>query len=447
MFENLIGQEAVAEQLKRDITAGELPSSILLSGPAASGKLTAALEIGRILSCQGREREPAAWNCACPACNRHRFLSHPDLLILGPRSFPEEIEAAFSLLERSPGRAGAYFFIRAVRKLQKRFDAVLFEGEEARLAKAVPLVRDIEERLDLIRPEEPVGEGALEAARAIADTAGKLEALVPDTTPVFQVRSLGYWTRLAPLGRMKTVIIENADLMLDASRNALLKILEEPPASVEFVLLSSRRSALLATIQSRLRPYIFVSRRPEDEAEVLERVFKAPPDAAARAQAARTGSRRSGAIEAFLAEERAFPPAEARRLARSFIGAVAARRALAGGLDEAIAAMDFLGEDLGFASSAEAAQALGALALADLSQATKDFGAKDEAYASSFPDFLAALSALLGEMLRLPGLGADGLILIDGWAALIRDARSQFAGLNRSPGLLAESLLYSMGNP
>jgi DNA polymerase-3 subunit gamma/tau len=447
VFENLIGQEAVAGQLRRDIGAGELPSSILLSGPAASGKFTAALEIGRILSCQFREPEPAAWNCSCPACNRHRSLSHPDLLILGPRSFPEEIEAAFSLLERAPGRASAYFFIRAVRKLQKRFDAVLFEGEETRLAKAAPLVRDIEEKLDLIRPEEPIGEGASEAARAIADTAEKLEALVPDTTPVFQVRALGYWARLAPLGRMKTIIIENADLMLDASRNALLKILEEPPASVEFVLLSSRRSALLATIQSRVRPYIFVARRPEDEAEVLERVFKASPDAAARAQAARSGSRRPGAIEAFLAEERAFPPAEARRLAASFMGAVAARRALRGELDAAIAGMECLGEDLRFAATPEAARELGALALADLAQATKDFGAKDEAYASSFPDFLAALSALLGEMLRLPGLGTGGLILIDGWAALIRDARSQFTGLNRSPGLLSESLLYAMGSP
>jgi len=246
---------------------------------------------------------------------------------------------------------------------------------------------------------------------------------------------------------MKTIVIENADLMLDASRNALLKILEEPPESVEFVLLSSRRSALLATIQSRVRPYIFVSRRPEDEAEVLERVFKASPEAAARAQSARSGNRRSGAIEAFLAEERAFPPAEARRLAVSFLGAVAARRALRGELDAAIAGMECLGEDLRFASTPEAAQELGALALADLAQATKDFGSKDEAYASSFPDFLAALTGLLGEMLRLPGLGADGLILIDGWAALIRDARSQFTGLNRSPGLLSESLLYAMGSP
>ena len=135
--------------------------------------------------------------------------------------------------------------MRAVRKLQKRFDAALYEGEEARLAKAAPLLRDIEERIDLIRPEEAITEQAAEAARTVADTARKLEAFVPDTTPVFQVRALEYWARLAPSGRRKTAIFENADLMLDASRNALLKILEEPPASVEFILLSTRRAPSL----------------------------------------------------------------------------------------------------------------------------------------------------------------------------------------------------------
>lgn len=447
MFENLIGQDGAVGQLRRDLCAGALPSSILLSGPAASGKLTAGLEIARVLSCQAGGPETASWNCDCPACSRHRSLTHPDLLLLGPRTFPEEIEAACALLDRSPGRASAFFFLRAARKLQKRFDAALYEGEEARFAKAAPLVREIEERLDVIRPEAPIGEAAAEAARAIADTACKLEALVPDTTPVFQVRALGYWARLAPFGRTKTIVIENADLMLDASRNALLKILEEPPESVEFVLLSSRRSALLATIMSRVRPYIFAARSPAEEAEVLERVFKASPDAAARAQASRKETRRGSAIEAFLASERAFPPEEARRLALSFIGAAAARRSFAGGLDPAIGSMDRLAEDLNFATTQEAAQELGAIALADLSQATREFGAKDSAYASAFPDFLAALSSCLGEMLRLPGLGTDGLVLVDEWAALIRDARSQYLGLNRSPSLLAESLLYAMGNP
>jgi DNA polymerase-3 subunit gamma/tau len=452
VFENLLGQDEVAAQLRRDIAADELPSSILLCGPAASGKMTAALELARVLSCQAPGPGTALWNCACPACNRHRALAHSDLALLGPRSFPEEIQAARSLVERSPGRASAYFHVRAVRKLQKRFDAMLYEGEEARLSKAAPLLRELEERLDAIHPErmgldEASTQAGIEAARSTAETARKLEAMVADTTPVFQVRAIEYWARLASAGRKKTVILENADRMLDAARNALLKILEEPPASVEFILVSARRSAIIATIMSRVRPYAFSARRAEDEAAVLERVFRAPPEAAAAAAAARKGPRPSSAIEAFLAAERSFPPAEARRLALSFLGAAAARRKLRRDLDPAIASMGELAEDLDYATSPETAMELGDMAISELAQATKDFGQKDDAFASSFTAFLGALSGLLGEILRLPGLGPDGLLLVDAWAALIRDARTQYQTLNRSPGLLTESLLYAMGSP
>ncbi len=448
MFENLLGQEGVAAQLRRDILARELPSSLLFSGPPASGKLTAALELARVLSCQVEGPAKAAWNCACPACHRHRVLAHPDLLILGPRTFPEEIPAGLDLLRRSPGRASAYFFVRSVRKLQKRFDAALYEGEETRLAKASALLRELEERLDLVRPDdfqgEVLSEAALDAAGEATETARKLEAFVPDTVPVFQVRAAGYWTRMAPSGNMKTIVIEGADHMLDASRNALLKILEEPPASLEFVLLSSRPSALMATTLSRLRPYTFRSRGFQGEAAVLERVFKlgrpeidslVPP----------RGQRTDGAIEAWLAGKRPFGQAQARRLALSFLGAVGARQALQAGLDPAIAAMPELLEDLSFGTSPEAAGELGDLALADLGQATKDFGAKDDAYASSFDEFLGALSILLSAILRLPGLGPSGFLLVEAWAALIREAKTRAEIYNLNPGLLAESLLYSMG--
>jgi DNA polymerase-3 subunit gamma/tau len=455
VFDNLLGQDEVASQLRRDLGAGELPSSLLFAGPPASGKLTTALELARLLSCQSLGPAAGAWACACPACNRHRILAHSDLLLFGPRTFPEEIPAARSLLERSPVRASAFFFVRAVRKLQKRFDAALYEGEESRMAKAAPLVREIEERIDAVRPEllgpdaaESKVKEVLDAARAATDAARRLEALVADTTPVFQVRAAEYWARLAPNGRMKTVVIENADRMLDASRNALLKILEETPASVEFVLLSSRRSALLATILSRVRPYVFAARPPEDQADVLERIFKAPPEIVQRARTeGGDRRRRENAIGDFLASERPFPPEEARRLALEFLGAAAARRLPRPGLDPAMAAMPTLAEDLAYATSPEAAMELGDMALADLGQATKDFGQKDDAYSSSFLSFLEALSGLLGDVLRLPGLGPSGLFLVDQWAALIRDAKTQCETLNRSPGLLAESLLYGMGSP
>jgi DNA polymerase III subunit delta' len=51
----------------------------------------------------------------------------------------------------------------------------------------------------------------------------------------------------------RAVLIEPAEAMNTAAENALLKILEEPPASVYFILVSSRFRQLLPTIRSRCR--------------------------------------------------------------------------------------------------------------------------------------------------------------------------------------------------
>jgi DNA polymerase-3 subunit gamma/tau len=50
MFENLVNQEA-GKQIISDIKHNRLPGAVLYAGPEASGKLTAALETARILSC------------------------------------------------------------------------------------------------------------------------------------------------------------------------------------------------------------------------------------------------------------------------------------------------------------------------------------------------------------------------------------------------------------
>jgi DNA polymerase-3 subunit delta' len=51
----------------------------------------------------------------------------------------------------------------------------------------------------------------------------------------------------------RVVVVEPAEAMNPAAQNALLKILEEPPPSVYFILASSQWRRLLATIRSRCR--------------------------------------------------------------------------------------------------------------------------------------------------------------------------------------------------
>jgi len=52
-------------------------------------------------------------------------------------------------------------------------------------------------------------------------------------------------------GRRRVVIINEADAMASSPQNALLKILEEPPPSSVFILVTARPDMLLPTVQSR----------------------------------------------------------------------------------------------------------------------------------------------------------------------------------------------------
>ncbi len=55
----------------------------------------------------------------------------------------------------------------------------------------------------------------------------------------------------------RVVLLTEADAMNQAAANALLKILEEPPASVYFILIATRSKSLLPTIRSRCRVVSF----------------------------------------------------------------------------------------------------------------------------------------------------------------------------------------------
>jgi DNA polymerase-3 subunit gamma/tau len=284
MFENVLRQEAV-KQLSVDIQSHMLAPSMLFAGPPASGKGTAALELGRVLSCE----QDASWNCPCPSCSRYRLLYHPDLLALGSRPFSPEIAAAAEVFVKESAEMPArIIFIRAVRKLLLRFNQILWE-DDPRLAKLapllVPLLEGLEADLDEIASGEVNGKAAGKAdesaswaeklAASIRKSAFKLEAEgIADQVSVSQIRHASYWMRMAPQGRRKLLLIENADRMQDAARNALLKILEEPPERAVIVLASTRAPALLPTILSRLRPYRFGRRDEAVEKDVIRRVFR-----------------------------------------------------------------------------------------------------------------------------------------------------------------------------
>ena len=89
-------------------------------------------------------------------------------------------------------------------------------------------------------------------------------------------------------GRRRVVIVDEADALVDAAQNALLKTLEEPPQASVFILVSSMPDALLATVRSRCRPLRFGELGAADVAAVLVRDHDYD-EADARAAAAEAG--------------------------------------------------------------------------------------------------------------------------------------------------------------
>jgi DNA polymerase-3 subunit gamma/tau len=279
LFENIIGQPVTA-RIEADIVNNVLAPSMLFSGPPASGKGTAALEVGRAFSC---ETEGAPWNCRCRACARHRTLSHDDLVVMGPRPFSAEIAAARNTLLRDASAASSrILFFRAVRKLQLRFSPALW-ADDPKISKLNGIMEMLEESMEELRlPSggESDSEKLAKLCDAVIKHTQKLEAEgISDTIPVSHVRNAAYWLRIAPSGKRKLLVIENADRMQDAARNSLLKILEEPPETCAIILCSPKPETLLPTILSRLRHYHFPSRGEAAEAEVVRRVFKDGVDA------------------------------------------------------------------------------------------------------------------------------------------------------------------------
>ena len=96
------------------------------------------------------------------------------------------------------------------------------------------------------------------------------ETAISDDIRVAEVRKLSSFLHLsAAEGGRRVVIVDAADDLGPAGANALLKLLEEPPPRVTFVLVTHQPARLLPTIRSRGRELRLASLGPEDLALAL----------------------------------------------------------------------------------------------------------------------------------------------------------------------------------
>jgi DNA polymerase-3 subunit gamma/tau len=109
----------------------------------------------------------------------------------------------------------------------------------------------------------PEPDGTCESCRAIVNNSS-LDVVEMDAASnrgIDEIRDLRDRVNLAPVaGRMKVYIIDEVHMLTAEAFNALLKMLEEPPEHVVFVLATTEKHKVLPTIISRCQSFDF--RRP-----------------------------------------------------------------------------------------------------------------------------------------------------------------------------------------
>lgn len=213
-FNEFLGNSAAIEGLRSAIAAGRLPHSLILAGPAGAGKYTLALMLAMAVECERQPRD--LW---------------------------------------SNGQALASF-CGVCRNCVRIAEAADLEGAVERAVAAREELRetDRKETRVLVQPHPDV-------------------LIVPPDPPQLliklgQVRTvIGRSQYLPAEGPRKIFILTSGSMMKEAA-NSLLKVLEEPPATVHIIILAENPSELLPTIRSRCAT-VRLGALPTEEIEML----------------------------------------------------------------------------------------------------------------------------------------------------------------------------------
>jgi DNA polymerase III delta prime subunit len=393
MFENIIGQKETVGTLTAELAAGSFPRAALFFGPPYSGKLSTAMEVARVLTCA---RGGSEWACDCSSCRLQRELSHPHTVFLGFRYSEVEIAASADALRRNPKPSTQYLFLRAVRKLLRRFDPTVWDTDESRMKSAGERISAIEEMLQELTPGKSIPVDSEATLEKVIEECVALSSVVKnDHISIGQVRKLAAWAHLTASDSLKVALIENADRMQESARNALLKLLEEPPSGVCLILLSTRRSAIIPTVLSRLRPYGFLPRSNSEEKEVLSKIF-------------RDDTGRYSGLRSFFLAWKEISSEELARICRRFL--------------QRVTEVDGAWGDV----------------LEDLAELFKGRGPREKEAVMSF---FEELTFFMQCGLREASVGIDAL---EEWNGALREAQFRMDSLNMSPQVTVEGLFHRM---
>jgi DNA polymerase-3 subunit delta' len=270
----LCGHEDARAALARAAANDELPGSLLIHGPVGVGKQRLGLWLAQLLVCEVPRHGEGPCG-ACTSCRLALRLEHPDIHWFFP-------------IPRPKGASGPDKLAEAL--------------EEAR---ATELAARRADPLRIPTPGEPVG-----LFLAQVQTIRRIAVARP------------------AMGRRKVFLIGDAEALVPQesspeAANALLKVLEEPPAETTFILTAASPEGLLPTLRSRLLP---IRLRPLPEAVVAAFLMEHRGlDERTATRVARLGQGSIGRAVGFLPVDGDPGPLEAlRSRAREYLAAIAA---------------------------------------------------------------------------------------------------------------------------
>ena len=198
----LIGHEGARRRLVDSLESGRLPQVILITGPEGVGKQRLALWLAQLLFCEHRS---SAGPCgACRQCRLAVGLTHSDLHWFVPIPRPKAGEAGKQVEEAAELIA----------------EAVAARREEP-----------------LYQPADGMSGHPLASARLLLRRAA--------LTPVEGAR------KVFVVGEAERLVTQESS---PEAANALLKLLEEPPADTWIILTTPEPERVLPTIRSRAVP-------------------------------------------------------------------------------------------------------------------------------------------------------------------------------------------------
>ncbi|MCW8795960.1 MAG: DNA polymerase III subunit [Chlorobium sp.] len=223
-WQTIIGHTLQMSILQKAVVTGRLAHAYLFTGPEGTGKEAAAFELAKVLNCTSGSSALETGSCGtCRSCRDIDAFLHPDIEYVFP------VESA--LLEKNdPAKAEN----KKTSEARERYESLIEQ-----------------------KKQNPYFTPSMDRSMGILTE---------------QVTALQQKASFMPVGKGKKIfILSQPEKLHPSAANKLLKLLEEPPEHVLFILVSSRPENVLPTIRSRCQTLKFSRIKPSELDEWLER--------------------------------------------------------------------------------------------------------------------------------------------------------------------------------